>query len=33
MIAAGDANWETMVPEAAKDVIKKRGLFGAAKLA
>ena len=33
MIAAGDANWETMVPEAARDVIKKRGLFGAAKLA
>jgi len=33
MIAAGDAKWESMVPEAARVVIKKRGLFGAAKLA
>jgi hypothetical protein len=33
MIAAGDSTWESMVPEAARDVIKKRGLFGAPKLA
>jgi hypothetical protein len=33
MIATGDSHWESMVPEAARYVIKKRGLFGAAKLA
>jgi hypothetical protein len=33
MIADGNPAWEQMVPDAARDVIKKRGLFGAAKLA
>jgi hypothetical protein len=33
MIADGDPAWEQMVPDAARDVIKKRGLFGATKLA
>jgi hypothetical protein len=27
-IAAGDESWETMVPNAVADIIKKRGFFG-----